>query len=81
MSYFDKRFGTVGTSGPGDPGWFLAAAALGHLFTILLYSRGIMAIGDSFNTSLFKQTFQKVFSKDTKGEFNMAFNAVMEVKV
>jgi len=40
-----------------------------------------MAIGDSFNTSLFKQTFQKVFSKDTKGEFNMAFNAVMEVKV
>uniref|UniRef100_H2Y1H9 Protein transport protein SEC23 n=1 Tax=Ciona intestinalis TaxID=7719 RepID=H2Y1H9_CIOIN len=41
---------------------------------------GIMVMGDSFNTSLFKQTFQKVFSKDSKGEFNMAFNAVMEIK-
>lgn len=38
-------------------------------------------MGDSFNTSLFKQTFQKVFEKDSKGEFNMAFNAVMEIKV
>ncbi|CAK8692475.1 protein transport protein Sec23A-like [Clavelina lepadiformis] len=41
---------------------------------------GLMVMGDSFNTSLFKQTFQKVFSKDSKGEFNMAFNAVMEIK-
>uniref|UniRef100_H2ZP53 Protein transport protein SEC23 n=1 Tax=Ciona savignyi TaxID=51511 RepID=H2ZP53_CIOSA len=41
---------------------------------------GIMVMGDSFNTSLFKQTFQKVFSKDGKGEFNMGFNAVMEIK-
>jgi len=40
-----------------------------------------MVMGDSFNTSLFKQTFQKVFAKDSKGEFNMAFNAVMEIKV
>ena len=38
-------------------------------------------MGDSFNTSLFKQTFQTVFSKDTKGEYNMAFNATMEIKV
>lgn len=38
-------------------------------------------MGDSFNTSLFKQTFQRVFSKDMRGDFNMAFNTTMEVKV
>ena len=37
-------------------------------------------MGDSFNSSLFKQTFQRVFSKDTKEEFRMAFNATLEVK-
>lgn len=39
-----------------------------------------MVMGDSFNTSLFKQTFQRVFSKDAKGEFKMAFGATVEVK-
>lgn len=38
-------------------------------------------MGDSFNTSLFKQSFQRVFSKDGKGEFKMAFGASVEVKV
>merc|ERR1711962_492714 len=42
---------------------------------------GNMVMGDSFNSSLFKQTYQRVFSKDTKGEFKMAFNATLEVKV
>ena len=42
---------------------------------------GHMVMGDSFNTSLFKQTFQRVFSKDAKGEFKMAFGATVEVKV
>ena len=27
---------------------------------------GLMVMGDSFNTSLFKQSFQKVFNKDAK---------------
>jgi len=40
-----------------------------------------MVMGDSFNTSLFKQTFQRVFSKDAKGEFKMAFSSTVEVKV
>ncbi|KAI0231612.1 Protein transport protein Sec23A [Lamellibrachia satsuma] len=43
-------------------------------------SGGHMVMGDSFNTSLFKQTFQRVFSKDAKGEFKMAFSATAEVK-
>lgn len=38
-------------------------------------------MGDSFNTSLFKQTFQRVFSKDVKNEFRMAFGANLEIKV
>jgi len=38
-------------------------------------------MGDSFNTSLFKQTFQRVFSKDVKNEFRMAFSGNIEVKV
>lgn len=38
-------------------------------------------MADSFNTSLFKQTFQRVFAKDLKGEFKMAFGGVLEVKV
>ncbi|XP_033101131.1 protein transport protein Sec23A-like isoform X1 [Anneissia japonica] len=44
------------------------------------YTGGHMVMGDSFNTSLFKQTFQRVFAKDMKGEFKMAFGATMEVK-
>lgn len=39
-----------------------------------------MVMGDSFNSSLFKQTFQRVFSKDQKGDFKMAFNGTLEVK-
>lgn len=44
------------------------------------YTGGHMVMGDSFNTSLFKQTFQRVFSKDGKGEFKMGFGATVEVK-
>uniref|UniRef100_A0AAX7SN97 Protein transport protein SEC23 n=1 Tax=Astatotilapia calliptera TaxID=8154 RepID=A0AAX7SN97_ASTCA len=42
---------------------------------------GHIVMGDSFNTSLFKQTFQRVFSKDYNGDFRMAFGGVLEVKV
>lgn len=34
---------------------------------------------DSFSSSLFKQSFQKVFEKDENGHLKMAFNATMEV--
>eukprot|EP00053_Salpingoeca_punica_P011142 m.99720 g.99720 ORF g.99720 m.99720 type:complete len:768 (+) comp15597_c0_seq1:109-2412(+) len=44
------------------------------------YTGGCIVMGDSFNTSLFKQTFQRVFSKDQRGEYNMAFNANFEIK-
>ena len=49
---------------------------------VLLINRGHMIMGDSFNTSLFKQTWQKVFAKDSHGQhFKMAFNGSFEVKV
>uniref|UniRef100_A0A4W4EL34 Protein transport protein SEC23 n=1 Tax=Electrophorus electricus TaxID=8005 RepID=A0A4W4EL34_ELEEL len=41
---------------------------------------GHIVMGDSFNTSLFKQTFQRVFSKDYNGEFRMAFGGILEIK-
>ncbi|KAJ8928211.1 hypothetical protein NQ314_019275 [Rhamnusium bicolor] len=41
---------------------------------------GHMVMGDSFNSSLFKQTFQRVFTKDQKNELKMAFNGTLEVK-
>ncbi|XP_046971238.1 protein transport protein Sec23A isoform X2 [Vanessa cardui] len=41
---------------------------------------GHMVMGDSFNSSLFKQTFQRVFAKDQKGDYKMAFNGTLEVK-
>jgi len=44
------------------------------------YTGGHMVMGDSFNTSLFKQTFQRVFSRDQKGEFKMGFGATLEIK-
>lgn len=40
-----------------------------------------MVMGDAFNTSMFKQTFQKVFAKDHKNEYKMSFGATIEVKV
>ncbi|BES99806.1 transport protein [Nesidiocoris tenuis] len=41
---------------------------------------GHMVMGDTFNSTLFKQTFQRVLSRDQKGDFKMAFNGVLEVK-
>jgi len=45
------------------------------------YTGGHIVMGDSYNTSLFKQTFQRVFAKDLKGDFNMAFNGTLSVKM
>ncbi|CAI2352439.1 unnamed protein product [Caenorhabditis sp. 36 PRJEB53466] len=44
-------------------------------------SGGHVVMGDSFNSSLFKQTYQRSFDKDASGNLKMGFNATMEVKV
>ncbi|KAK6753171.1 hypothetical protein RB195_012647 [Necator americanus] len=41
---------------------------------------GHVVMGDSFNSSLFKQTYQRAFDKDAHGQLKMGFNATMEVK-
>ncbi|XP_037946306.1 protein transport protein Sec23A isoform X1 [Teleopsis dalmanni] len=41
---------------------------------------GHMVMGDSFNSSLFKQTFQRVFARDARGDLKMGFNGTLEVK-
>lgn len=41
---------------------------------------GHMVMGDSFNSSLFKQTFQRVFARDANGNLKMGFNGTVEVK-
>uniref|UniRef100_A0A8C1C3M9 Protein transport protein SEC23 n=2 Tax=Cyprinus carpio TaxID=7962 RepID=A0A8C1C3M9_CYPCA len=44
------------------------------------HTGGYMVMADSFNTSLFKQTFQRVFTKDEQGSFKMAFAGTLEIK-
>lgn len=41
---------------------------------------GLLVMGDSFDSSLFKTSFQRVFIKDENNLFKMAFNGVLEVK-
>lgn len=53
----------------------------GRYFNSTSFFSGHLVMGDSFNTSLFKQTFQRVFARDQKGEFKMAFGATLEIKV
>lgn len=60
--------------------WFYTWTLVSHCF-LLFPCRGYMVMGDSFNTSLFKQTFQRVFTKDMHGQFKMGFGGTLEIKV
>jgi protein transport protein SEC23 len=42
---------------------------------------GFMILADSFNTAIFKQSFQRVFQKDGQGHLQMGFNATLDVQV
>lgn len=41
---------------------------------------GYMILSDSFTTSIFKQSFQRVFNKDAQGNLQMGFNATLDVQ-
>lgn len=43
-------------------------------------TNGLMVMGDSFDSNLFKTSFQRIFSKDAKNNLKMAFNAILDVK-
>ncbi|KAI8891323.1 protein transporter SEC23 [Backusella circina FSU 941] len=41
---------------------------------------GFIILADSFNTAIFKQSFQGIFTKDSQGHLQMGFNATMDVQ-
>ncbi|EDV19484.1 uncharacterized protein TRIADDRAFT_51161 [Trichoplax adhaerens] len=45
------------------------------------YTGGHMCMGDSFSTSLFKQSFIHVFDTDDQGSLKLGYNAKIEIKV
>jgi protein transport protein SEC23 len=44
------------------------------------YTNGFMILSDSFQTSIFKQSFQRIFNKDADGHLQMGFNATFDVQ-
>lgn len=44
-------------------------------------TNGVILLSDSFATSIFKQGFLRLFSKDDNGHLNMGFNATFDVQV
>ena len=40
-----------------------------------------MVLSDAFTTSIFKQSFLRVFTKDEQGHLEMGFNATFDVQV
>eukprot|EP01135_Chromosphaera_perkinsii_P005941 Nk52_evm9s373 gene=Nk52_evmTU9s373 len=55
-------------------------SGLAEMKALCNWTGGYMILGDSFNTSLFKQTFQRVFNKNENDEYQMAFGAQVEVQ-
>jgi len=44
-------------------------------------TNGVIVLSDSFTTSIFKQSFLRVFNKDGQGNLAMGFNATFDVQV
>lgn len=44
-------------------------------------TNGVIVGSDSFATSIFKQSFLRIFSKDDQGHLQMGFNATFDVQV
>ena len=44
-------------------------------------TNGVMVLSDAFTTSIFKQSFLRVFTKDEQGNLEMGFNATFDVQV
>ncbi|KAI0313283.1 hypothetical protein OF83DRAFT_1142114 [Amylostereum chailletii] len=43
-------------------------------------TNGVIVLSDSFATSIFKQSFLRVFNKDDQGDLEMGFNATFDVQ-
>lgn len=44
-------------------------------------TNGVIVLSDSFATSIFKQSFIRIFNKDSQGHLQMGFNATFDVQV
>lgn len=44
-------------------------------------TNGVIVLSDSFATSIFKQSFLRIFVKDDQGHLQMGFNATFDVQV
>ena len=44
-------------------------------------TNGVIVLSDSFATSIFKQSFLRLFNKDEQGNLQMGFNATFDVQV
>lgn len=80
--YYDALAGRVVKNGHAVDVYSCALDQTGLLEMKNLFnsSGGNVIMGDSFNSSLFKQTYQKSFEKDANGQLKQGFNATMEVK-
>ncbi|KZT37080.1 hypothetical protein SISSUDRAFT_1129918 [Sistotremastrum suecicum HHB10207 ss-3] len=43
-------------------------------------TNGVLVLSDSFTTSIFKQSFLRIFNKDDQGNLEMGFNATFDVQ-
>ena len=43
-------------------------------------TNGVIVLSDSFTTSIFKQSYLRVFNKDAEGHLEMGFNATFDVQ-
>ena len=44
-------------------------------------TNGVIVLSDGFATSIFKQSFLRIFVKDEQGQLQMGFNATFDVQV
>ncbi|KAJ3092767.1 GTPase-activating protein S23 [Quaeritorhiza haematococci] len=58
----------------------LDQVGLMEMKSLVNMTNGLMVLSDSFNTAIFKQSFMRIFIKDSQGNLNMGFNAMLEVQ-
>ncbi|ORX93438.1 copii coat protein [Basidiobolus meristosporus CBS 931.73] len=58
----------------------LDQVGLAEMKSMVNSTGGLMVLADSFNTAIFKQSFQRMFAKDAQGHLAMGFNATLDVQ-
>ncbi|KAJ1676691.1 GTPase-activating protein S23, partial [Spiromyces aspiralis] len=57
----------------------LDQVGLSEMRSLITATGGHMVLSDSFNTAIFKESFQRVFERSAENHLMMAFNATLEV--